>query len=116
MSAGSDHAVAALRGPLLVLADNHGIAGGAVDWARVFPAAGLTYRVRLVGGGESDIPAAVAEAESLGARMLLAVGPGLPLVVGQAAAERLGLPLVHCDGPATWHSGASQTGTPPVHS
>jgi hypothetical protein len=98
-----------------VLADNHGIAGGAVDWARVFPAAGLAYRVRLVGGGESDIPAAVAEAESLGARMLLAVGPGLPLVVGQAAAERLGLPLVQFEGAIVVHPGASQTGSTPVN-
>ena len=115
MSAGSDHAVAALRGPVLVLADNDGIARGAVDWARVFAAAGLVHRVLLINGGEPDIPAAVAEAESLGAQTLLAVGPNQPLAVARAAAERLGLPLVQFEGALVVHPGASQTGSTPVN-
>ncbi len=93
MNAGSEQALTALRGPILVLTENDRIASGAIHWAKVFGAAGLVHRVRLVGGGETDIPEVMSEAASLGAVTILAVGTGCPLAVGQAAAERLRLPL-----------------------
>jgi glycerol dehydrogenase-like iron-containing ADH family enzyme len=88
--------LAAVRGPVLLLADNRAIAAGATRWAEAFAAAGLMHRVRLV-DRESDLAAVLAEASCLGAATILAVGIGCPLSVGRAAAEQLGLPLVPSD-------------------
>lgn len=83
-----------LAGPVLLLADNPTIAAGAPAWARAFAAAGLTYRVRLIEDDrEASVAAAIAEAASLRAATILAVGGGGPRSVGRAVAERLGLPL-----------------------
>lgn len=82
-------------GPVLVLADNRAIAVAAPSWAAAFAAAGKIHRVRLVGrASEREVAAVVAEAEQLGAAAILAAGSGPPVEIGQAAASRLGRPLL----------------------
>lgn len=100
-------------GPVLVIADHETIGRLGPRWSRLFAAAGRPYRVRLGGGGAAilaedatgradprDIAEARAEADALGA--VLIVGAGAAAVVEAArrvAAER-GLPFVAASAPA----------------
>jgi glycerol dehydrogenase-like iron-containing ADH family enzyme len=84
-----------VKGPLLVIADNESIARLAPRWAEAFTAAGLHYRVRLVGSlGDRELEAILAEARSLAAGTILTAGQPATIALAAAAADRLGLPLV----------------------
>ena len=90
---------ATMAGPVLVLAANQAIATNGPAWAQAFAASRLLHRVRLVSeDGDRDLAAVVAEARSLRAASILAVGEGAQLAVGRAAAKQLELPLLRADG------------------
>ncbi len=76
-----------------MVADNDSIARGAPIWAKIFGAAGRTYRVRLAGIGQYAAPAITTEAQSLGAIAILWAGSPDTHSLAASTAAHLGIPL-----------------------
>jgi glycerol dehydrogenase len=91
-------AVLGLHGPVLVVAGGSAVAALAPVWAAAMSAAGWHHRVRTFGGEctAAEIDALVAEARSLGAKVIVGAGGGKCLDAARAAAAATGLPFVSC--------------------
>ena len=92
--------------PVLVIADQDTVARLAPAWLESFDKAGWLYRVRSFGGRATDaeIAALAAEATSLGAKTIAAIGDATLQAAAKAAAEtvdstasRFGISLVRID-------------------
>jgi len=95
---GAELAAVGLEGPVLIVAGATPIARLAPLWAASLGDAGLNHRVRLFGGESSrrEITAIVGEAQSLGARTIVAAGGGKVIDAARSAAAALRLPFVSC--------------------
>ena len=95
---GAEMAAVGLEGPALIVAGATPIARLAPIWAAALDEVGIGYRVRLFGGESSrrEIAAIVEEAQSLGARTIVAAGGGKVLDAARSAAAAMRLPFVSC--------------------
>ena len=80
--------------PVLILADTAAVAAHAPTWLTAFDGVGYTYRVRVCGDVADDVAALVAEAGSLAARTIVAVGDAGLREAAAAAATRAGIACV----------------------
>jgi len=87
-----------LTGPVLVVAGTSAVAKLAPEWAAAFAEAGWTHRVLSFGGESSrrEVAAIAAEADALGAAVIVAAGGGKALDAARAAATSRRLPFVSC--------------------
>lgn len=83
---------AGLRGPVLVVADEDATSRWAPAWAAAFAASGWTHRV--FAAGPAEFGAIVAEAESLRAATMAAVGDAAMVAAVESAAAMCGLPWI----------------------
>ena len=80
--------------PVLVIADQHTVGQLAPTWLESFDEAGWLYRVRSCGGvtAAAEIAALAAEARSLGAKTIAAIGDSDLLMAAKAAAKTIESP------------------------
>jgi glycerol dehydrogenase-like iron-containing ADH family enzyme len=95
---GAEMAAVGLEGPVLIVAGATPIARLAPVWATALEDVGMAHRVRLFGGESSqpEIAAIVEEAQSLGARTIVAAGEESLIDAARSAAAALRLPFVPC--------------------
>jgi glycerol dehydrogenase-like iron-containing ADH family enzyme len=84
-------AAAGREPPVLVIADQDVVGRLARAWLESFDEVGWLYRVRSFGGvaTEQEIAALAAEARSLGAKTIAAIGDSTLLMAAKAAAKTL---------------------------
>ncbi|MFM8634454.1 MAG: hypothetical protein ACKOEX_06550 [Planctomycetia bacterium] len=89
-------AAAGYEPPVLVIAETTAVARLAVAWMHSFDEAGWLYRVRSFGGEATshEIEAIAAEARSLGATTIAAIGDEAVIAACEAAASRVGIPSI----------------------
>jgi glycerol dehydrogenase-like iron-containing ADH family enzyme len=97
--------------PVLVVAGDDAISLLAPAWAGSFADARWIHRVLASGGGPAEIASIAAEADSLAAAVIVAVGSPEVIAACRAAAAARGLPFVACplDAPPAgppWRSGS----------
>lgn len=82
--------------PVLVIAETTAVARLAVAWMHSFDEAGWLYRVRSFGGEATahEIEAIAAEARSLGAKTIAAIGDEAIIAACEGAASRVAIPSV----------------------
>lgn len=82
--------------PVLVIAETTAVARLAIAWMHSFDEAGWLYRVRSFGGEATahEIEAIAAEARSLGAKTIAAIGDEAVIAACDGAASRVAIPLV----------------------
>lgn len=87
---------AGLSAPVLIVADTEAISRCAPAWAAAFMAMGWTHRVFAAAGhaGSDEVAAIAAEAESLGAATLVAVGGTAVVSAVKSAAADSRLPAI----------------------
>ena len=85
-----------LIGPVLVLADAEAIGRLAPNWAKIFAAAQLRYRVRLVSGAEGgrEVDALAGELSRHGAHSCAAAGAPGAVATAREVAARAGVPCI----------------------
>lgn len=82
--------------PVLVIADSGTVGRLALHWLESFDEAGWVYRVRSFGGvaSEAEIQSLAAEARSLGAKTIAAIGSSALITAATAASVHAGMPCL----------------------